>query len=94
MLSRGFKELFPYVDNICYFVKCANKKAFLNPCSPGTRNDEQGDGFCSHLDLEGFCGLTVYDTAKKNKLKKAVEHKPANSNSNYHEYLHGTYYRS
>ncbi len=52
ILNHEFKKLFPYVDNMCYFVKCANKKAYLNPCGPATRNDKHGDGFCSHLDLE------------------------------------------
>ena len=57
ILNHEFKKLFPYVDNMCYFVKCANKKAYLNPCGPATRNDKHGDGFCSHLDLEVSRGI-------------------------------------
>ena len=42
-------------DPLCFFVKCANYMAHVNPCSPGTRNDERGGGFCSHSDTAGHC---------------------------------------
>ena len=40
VLDRRFHELFSYVDPQCYFVKCANKKAYLNPCSTASRNNQ------------------------------------------------------
>ena len=61
---------------MCYFVKCANKKAYLNACGPATRNDMKGDGFCSHLDPEGFCGPSLHDYhAKKKDEKKKGDYK-------------------
>ena len=44
----------PY-DPRCFFVKCANNMAHVNPCSPGTVNGERGGGFCSQSDNAGTC---------------------------------------
>jgi len=82
VLEREFKTHFPYTDNMCYFVKCANKKAFLNPCGPGTRNNDDGSGFCSVLDLEGYCGRTIYDKKPE---------KQARPSRKYREHNHGRY---
>jgi len=81
VLEREFKTHFPYTDNMCYFVKCANKKAFLNPCGPGTRNNDDGSGFCSVLDLEGYCGRTIYD-----KKPKKEDRTPRNYRELSHRY--------
>lgn len=56
VLDGAFSRHFPYINNRCFFVKCANRLVFLNPCGPGTRNADDGSGFCSVLDLEGLCG--------------------------------------
>ncbi len=80
VLNHDFKRLFPYVDNMCYFVKCANKKAYLNPCGPATRNDKKGEGFCSHLDLAGFCGPSLHEYhAKKKKAKSGKRYESYSS---------------
>ena len=73
VLNHDFKKLFPYVDNMCYFVKCANKKAYLNACGPATRNDKKGQGFCSHLDLEGFCGPSLHEYHEKKRKDDSNE---------------------
>ncbi|KAK2159433.1 hypothetical protein LSH36_153g01004, partial [Paralvinella palmiformis] len=61
-MQGDFIQLFPGIDAQCNFVKCANYKAYVNPCSVGTKNGLDGGpdpkyGFCAGLDYDHYCGL-------------------------------------